>query len=77
MNLPTLTDKQLAALTARIDPNGGTPENLANQLIIAQAQKWADEDYISTANQLTESLKGQPQEVLDSIIDQLSAIPSS
>lgn len=68
-----LSDKQLAAFSKRItDP--ATAESLAATIVIEQAQAWADADYNATANALTAALKNQPQEVLDRIIAQLSAV---
>jgi DNA-binding MarR family transcriptional regulator len=67
----SLTEKQEAAFAKRI--SNSTAEDLAITLITEQAQKWADDDYASTASQLAAALKNQPQSVLDGIIAQLEA----
>ena len=72
MNL-TLTDKQQTAFDKRVTGNA-TAVSLAATIVTDQAQAWADADYSASAAQLTAALKDQPQEVLDSVIAQLSTI---
>lgn len=69
----SLSDKQSSAFLKRVTGDA-TPESLAVTIVTEFAQKWADVDYSSTANALTQALKNQPQEVLDGIIAQLSSL---
>jgi len=74
MNITIILDtKQQRAFDKRIT-GGATAESLAQQIVLDQAQAWAESDYLVTSNQLVEALKDKPQEVLDGIIDQLSNI---
>jgi len=71
----SLNDKQSAAFLKRVTGNA-TQESLVQSIVEELSQKWADDDYSSTANALTQALKNQPQEVLDGIIAQLSNFES-
>ena len=68
-----LDTKQQRAFDKRVTGDA-TAESLAQQIVIDQVNSWAESDYHETSQQLVESLKDKPQEVLDEVIDQLSKL---
>lgn len=69
----TLTDKQFTALSKRVE-DGSTIGDLSAKIVTDQAQRWVNDDYSTLSAALVSQLKDQPQEVLDAIIGQISAV---